>query len=92
MTEPVFTHHARQRFAKRFPGQDIELEFKLAQYRLTRNDFKQLRATCPAHVRVSNRADAEYFFVKTRDGITFVVSRPMVVVTVFRLKRYSRTH
>ena len=81
------TNHARTRFARRFPGREIEQVFDQARLRLTRNDFKLLRKFCPGHSHLATPASQEYWYRKTRDGIVFVMARPARVVTVFKLRR-----
>lgn len=83
----TFTHHARARFARRFPGRDMEKVFESVSYRLTRNEMKLMRKFCPSHAHLISRANPEYWYCKTRDGIVFVMARPARVVTVFKLRR-----
>ncbi|WP_175787461.1 hypothetical protein [Burkholderia anthina] len=86
---PRVTRHAVQRWAERFPGEDMTLAFAQAR-RVGKKVRAKIKAECPAHAPKMRR-DAPVYYVMTRDRIVFVVAMPETIVTVFRLPMPGNT-
>lgn len=78
------TEHARQRWTERFPGSSLEETYGRAQ-RVGNKSRKRIRDSCPAHERYMSRVFKGRYFLRTGDGVVFVMAPGETIITVFRM-------
>lgn len=85
----VWTQHASERFATRFPGVDRDLEWASAltsSGRVGEQRKRQIRAQCPHHAHEVTRNFRRFYYRLGRSGCVFVVVPPVTIITVFPLQ------
>lgn len=86
-TETIFTKHARQRFAERFPGMDLAQTFEMAG-RVGRKTRATISKRCESHAPVTiDRANGVFYLLNKRADAVFVCKEPVIVLTVFPHRR-----
>ena len=78
----ILTNHANEKWKERFPGIDIEAEWKIAKP-CPRKVKSFLRKTCPEHKQFMQATFKGRYLLAT-DRVVFVVTPPEVVITVLR--------
>lgn len=86
----VVTHHARERWAQRFPGKCIHTEFARATRRLGKKTKRKVRDRCsnPETLKHCSNQFHGRFMRMTPDGIVFVIAPDegrCVIITAFDL-------
>ena len=89
------TPHALQRFAERFPGLDLKLEWTSAirSRSVGKRLFNLLRQSCPENAPrfMSDRTFKGVYYKVSKHGVVFVVKPPLVIVTVLRAPEGFKT-
>lgn len=82
----VILDHARQRWAERFPGVDLENEYARAR-RVGKKIRKRIAAACPvAYPQWHKGGFKGRYLLITRTRIVFVMAAPEIMVTCFPLE------
>lgn len=86
MSEPVFTAHALQRFAERFPGLDIKTEWLAARkHGLSKGVWQHIKSRCrtlgPIYMVRPGIFKGVYYRLSP-NRVVFVVRPPIEIVTV----------
>lgn len=76
------TQHAIDRWRERFPGLDMETEWRLAS-RSGKKSKRKIAASCKAHAHLMRGRFQGYYYMLSRNGAVFVCAPPETIITVF---------
>lgn len=84
----IWTHHALRRSAERFPGIDIDEEYRGSRGAGRSKTLKKIREQCKINGRIyaTKKFNGVYYLISKSD-IVFVMTKPEKVITVFKLIR-----